>query len=389
MKKVSHGFFGMMFATLVLPYLPDVFPFLPFTVAGFNMTGWAWILMLATTLYYYARNPRSNFPISFWIPWVAYLFGYLLLNMSFMGLQLSLQYTLPIFVGVVASGFTYEREDYHWLFKWLLWISIGMLLIFFLSFFTTAVRLGHWAASVIFLSIPATVVLGVYFRTKDIKFLILFAMFFLIPFMMVTRMALLVFIVILTLHFANTRIIYKVFATILGVTVLLFVFNSKEFQEKTFYGGKGEISDISFNYYDADSGILNTSGRVAYLRYFEQGLKESPFFGNGPRADYYIMTAYTDLKEVHNDYLSVRYNYGYVGLALLLTGLVGSFLAVYRKHRRFMFIKEQYGFLMSSIVLTLFIAVFLFMYSDNILKYAVFFPNIFFAMMGMVFAERK
>ncbi|NTV93465.1 MAG: O-antigen ligase family protein, partial [Chlorobiaceae bacterium] len=207
-------------------------------------------------------------------------------------------------------------------------------------------------------------------------------------FLNMTRMAMLVFVVILLLHFANTRIVSKLFAGLIGALILFAVFNSESFQEKTFFEGEGNLSDISINYYDAGAR-MNTSGRGAFLQYFEKGLRDSPVWGNGPRSDYYVMHSFVDLNEVHNDYLSVRYNYGYVGLVLLLFGFAGSFMTTYSKYSSFRQLKDPYRFLVSSSVLILFFAFLMFMYSDNILKYTIFFPDIFFAMVGMVFAETE
>lgn len=387
MNRDFYGFYGMLFFTLVLPYVPLLLPFMPSSFAGFNMTGWAWILMFMTCIYYFVKNPRFTFPLVFWVPWVVYLFGYLLFDLSFLGLQLSLQYVLPLFVGIVASGFSYGREQYHWLFKWLMIIATVLFLMFmaghFLGFGT-----AHWAPTVIFLTIPGAVVLGVYFLTKDLRYLLWYGALFLVPFLIVTRMAILAFIVILLLHFANTRIVSKVFVGLLGAAVLLVVFNSQGFQEKTFFEGEGGLSDISLNYYEADAQ-MNTSGRSTFYRYFEKGLREAPLFGNGPRADYHVMHSFTGLNDAHNDYLSVRYNYGIVGLVLLLAAFAGTFLVTYRRYRVFRRLKEPYGFLTASTVLVLFLVFAMFMYSDNILKYTIFFPDIFFAMIGMVFSKSQ
>jgi hypothetical protein len=389
MKKHDvYSFYNWLFFTLLLPYVPVLLPFVPDSFAGFNMTGWSWMLMLSVSLFYYINNPRNNFPIIFWLPWLLYIFGYLLFHMSFLGLQLSLQYVLPIFVGVVASGFTYGKEEYHWLFKRLMIVSFGIFLMIIAGHTVPDFPQAHWATSVIFLAIPAALVLGVYFVTNKIKYLFLFGVFFLVPFLNMTRMAMLVFVVILLLHFANVKIVSKLFAGLISALVFIVVFNSAAFQEKTFFEGRGRLSDISINYYSADTR-MNTSGRGAFYQYFEKGLRDSPVWGNGPRADYYVMQSFVDLNEVHNDYLSVRYNYGYVGLVLLLFGFAGSFLVTYRKYRTFRQLKDQYRFLVSSSVLILFITFIMFMYSDNILKYTIFFPDIFFAMLGMVFAETE
>lgn len=388
MNRDFYGFYTWIFVTLALPYVPVVLPFFPSRFAGFNLTGWAWITMLMVCIYYFFKKPNSEFPVKYWIPWVIYLFVYLLFEMSFFGVQLSLQYVLPVFVGMVASGFRYGKEEFHWLFKRFMVLSFLMFVMFMLDYFVESFHTAHWATSSIFITIPAAVLIGLYFMTKKIKFLLFYGALFLVPFLNVTRMALLVFVVIFIAHFANYRILSKATYSVLGVLMLLAVFYSKEFQEKTFYEGEGALTDLSINYYEDSNGV-NTSGRRGFYRHFEKGLRQSPVWGNGPRADYYVMRSFTGLNDAHNDYLSVRYNYGYVGLGLLLYAFGGSFLSVYRRYRYYKREKEAYGFLIASTTLVLFFAFMMFMYTDNILKYTIFFPNIFFAMIGMVFAKPK
>jgi O-antigen ligase len=121
----------------------------------------------------------------------------------------------------------------------------------------------------------------------------------------------------------------------------------------------------------------------------DPGLKAAPLWGNGPRADNAYLTKITRMRggEAHNDYLSVRFNYGYVGLSLLLIGFAGSFVSLYKISRKY--IDSWYIWLISTSALSLYIAFLMFMYTDNILKYTIFFPNYFFAMIGIVYSLRK
>ena len=65
--------------------------------------------MLLVTLINLFITRSIEFPILFWLPWVLYMVVYLIIDFSFLGLQLTLQYTLPILIGVVASGFSLFR----------------------------------------------------------------------------------------------------------------------------------------------------------------------------------------------------------------------------------------------------------------------------------------
>jgi len=221
------------------------------------------------------------------------------------------------------------------------------------------------AATPMLLTVAASLMVGLYFMTKEIKYLVYFGLFFLFPFISVTRTAIAAFLAIFVLHFANHKIFGKILYGLVGLLLVILVFTSKGFQEKTFRGGQGHISDLSLNYYE--NNTVNNNGRDSWRNALEPGLKDSPVWGNGPRSDNEILIAITGLKtgEAHNDYLSVRYNYGYVGLGLLLFGFIASFGLLFGllKH-----LTDTWSYLIATSTLTLFISFLMFMYSDNILK---------------------
>jgi hypothetical protein len=370
-----------------MPFLPGMH-LLPWDIAGFNVTGWAWLIMLAVTLGYFLVHPKVKFPIAYWVPWILYMFVFLLMDPSFLGLQLTLQYLLPVFIGAVASGLEYDDRSVEWFYRGLLIFS-AVLLIIVISDHTVHIINNHqWAASAMVITIPAAILISKFFVTNSIKYLLFYGLLFLVPFLNITRMGILAFVVILFVYPGNGKILYKAMILVLGVLMLLMVFNSKSFQEKTFFEGQGELNEVSFNYYD-DNSKFNTNGRSSFYQYFEKGLSESPIFGNGPRADYYVMNSFSELKEVHNDYLSIRYDYGYLGLSLLFIGIIGTMVKVYERYRYFKRQKMIVGIMLSSVVLTLFIPLLMFMYSDNILKYTIFFPDIYFTLIGLVFADNS
>jgi hypothetical protein len=236
------------------------------------------------------------------------------------------------------------------------------------------------------LTVAASLMVGLFFMTKEIKYLLYFGLFFLFPFINVTRTAIAAFLAIFVLHFANHKIFGKILYGLVGLLLVILVFTSRGFQEKTFRGGQGHISDLSLNYYE--NNTMNNNGRDSWKNALEPGLKASPVWGNGPRADNEILIAITGLKtgEAHNDYLSVRYNYGYVGLGVLLFGFIASFYLLFGllKH-----LTDTWSYLLATSTLTLFISFLMFMYSDNILKYTIYFPDFFFAMIGIVFSIHK
>jgi hypothetical protein len=385
-ERQFYNFYRWVIVLAFMPYMNYAFPFIPQSIGPFNLSGYAWIIMLIVVMYYLQNKKKSAFPYLFWIPLYAYIFLYLLIDYSFPGLQLTLQYTVPFLVGVQASYFTYTKEKLSWLYGQLLILS-GIIVLMFA--FGELFRHG-WvpmeAQTPMLLSVTGAVTMGVFYQTRKILFLLVFICLFLVPFIAVTRMGIFVFLIIFIFHFANRGFVGKIMVAVIGLAMVMFVFNSKGFQEKTFYSGSGEVSDLSLNYYESGDQ-MNTSGRSSFMQYYEDGIKKSPVFGNGPRADIYVLKDVwggDHVSEAHNDYIAVKYNYGNIGLGLLLLGLIATFIDVYR-----MFSKETnpYKQLLQSTVMTMTLTFMVYMYSDNILKSTVLFTDLYFALIGMVYAK--
>lgn len=378
-------FYSSLLFTALLPYLPYILPFLPNQIFGFNYTGWAWMLMLMVTVVQLPNTRRVTFPGWAWLPWMVYMIVYIVVDFSFLGLQLTLQYLLPLLIGIMASGFTYSEEKLRWLFDWFIRLCVAVMIMFAIGRLFKGYTPAA-ASTPMLLSVAASLLIGIYYMTKENKYLVYFGLLFLVPFIDLTRMGIAAFLAIFILHFANRKITGKIFYGLLGLGLVIIVFNTKDFQEKTFYGGQGRMSDLKLNYYENEN--INTSGRSSWKNALEPGLKAAPIWGNGPRSDIKSLITVTGLKtgEAHNDYMSVRYNYGYVGLGLLLFGFGASFLALLGLLRQ---LTDTWSYLLATSTLTLFISFLMFMYSDNILKYTIYFPDFFFAMIGIVFSIHK
>jgi len=389
-ERHFYTFYSWLFFTAVIPYLGFLLPFLPVSLFGFNLVGWAWIIMLAAGLYFFSIQLSSvRFPILFWLPWALYLIGYIVVQYSFFGLQLTLQYLLPLLIGVVASGFTYNREKYRWLFKMLMRLSLFVLFLFAIGRVFRGGLTPYTAGTPMLLSIPAALCAGIFFLSAHVEFLVLFGAFFLVPILDMTRTGIAVFLMIPVLHLANRNILSKIIVGIAVFFVLAGIVNSQSFQEKSRYESakKLELSDISenLNYYENKN--IRSSGRMTFYDLLKPGLAEKPVFGNGPRADGLVLGKILNMErlgESHNDYLSVMYNYGYAGLSLLLFGFAATFLSMLSVLLRE---SDRYRILLITSTMTLLIGFLMFMYTDNILKYTVIFPDLFFAMAGMVYAR--
>lgn len=383
MERLTLNYFRILFLMSALPLIRSFLPFIPPEILGFNLSGWAWIGVFLTSVVYLFILKRITFPVWIWIPWMAFLVIYLAFDFSFLGLQLTLQYIVAVLVGFVSSGLKYNgfiiRKISRWLLYLVIAICISSLYFFIITLGQDDVSFG--AAQVMTLNVAAVIVLAVYFVTRKRRMLYLFALLAVFPIIQVTRMGLVMMFAIAPLHFANRKIRNKL---IMGGLVLIggiAVFYSDAFQKKTFFSGKGDISDaISFESNDN----FDTSGRTALYADVRLGIKKSPILGNGPRSDLKLLNKLNfQISEVHSDYLSVRYNYGLVGLVVLLITFAVQFLHLY-------FSSKKYKIVIFKIViysaLTLFIPLLGFMYSDNVLKYAIYFGNFHFALMGISYA---
>jgi len=343
--------------------------------------------MLIITLINIFITRRIEFSFMFWLPWVLYMVVYLFIDFSFLGLQLTLQYTLPMLVGIVASGFTYTEENLRWLLRWL-----SGLIAFVYTLFLWAILFGNgfmpgMSVMPMLFSIAVGLLAALFFITGRKLYFIYIVILFIAPVVEMTRTGIAAVAAVFVLHFANRNIKGKVIFGMIGVLALWLVFNSDKFQEATFYGGRGSLNNITLNYYDNPD--IRSSGRISWRKVLEPGLKAAPVWGNGPRTDNAYLSKISKKRggEAHNDYLSVRFNYGYVGLALLLFGFAGSFISLYRVSKRHR--DNWYLWLLSTSALTLYFAFLMFMYTDNILKYTIYFPNYFFALTGIVYSLKR
>jgi len=312
---------------------------------------------------------------------------YLVIDFSFLGLQLTLQYMLPLLMGLAASGFTYTEEDLRWLLRWLSGVIAFVYALFLWAVLFGSGYMPGMSIMPMLFSIAVSLLAALFYETGRKSYLIYIAILFIAPVSQMTRTGIAAIAAVFILHFANSNLKGKIISVLIGILALWLVFKSEKFQEATFYGGSGSLSDITFNYYENPK--INSSGRTSWQKALEPGLKAAPVWGNGPRADNVYLTKITKMRggEAHNDYLSVRFNYGYIGLVLLLLGFAGSFISLFnvaKQHKDNWYIR-----VISTSVLTLYFAFLMFMYTDNILKYTIFFPNYFFVMTGIVYSLKR
>ncbi len=352
-------------------------------IGPFALRGYLWLFFLFISILYILLNNKNSFPFFFWLPWLLYISVYVAIDYSFEGLQVTLQYIAPVAAGMAASGMRYNEKTIVRIgndFKWFAFFIFVYSMLYPLITRGIIIWSGASRTLVMTSCILGSLFLSYFFYTKQKKYLFFYALMPLISILGGARMGILSNLIIFPLHFSKInfykRILWILIALILGIVI----FYSKPIQRLMFFSGSGTLSDLRF-----DNENFQTSGRDFLYAVLDKNIAENPILGNGPRSDLFALRAAgLYIAEAHNDYRAVTHNYGYVGLGLLLLSIAFQFFHFYRQKIKQTLIKLYY-----YAALTSFIPFLTFMYSDNILKYTIYFGTIHFSIMGMVYSYTK
>jgi O-antigen ligase len=347
-------------------------------VGGFSIIGYSWVLMFLYSVVTILINRKINFPYLIWLPFILYFIGRLVADYSFSGMQVTLQYFTPIIAGFAASGFTYNEKTLQKIITYFKRFGIFLILISIFNPLIFGLKYGLGAHTVMTVIAVMTLLFSAFSVYKYRSTLLIACVMILIPFISVMRMAMLMTLLVFPLNFGRIKLSIRFIMLILFIGGSIYIFYSTSFQNKMFYSGQGRIQDISFSNPD-----FYTGGRSVLYDLLQEGIKESPYFGNGPRSELLqFKEASLQILETHNDYLAIRYSYGIIGLSILIFSLIMTFLILLRKKP-----KNKIVAVFRAAGLTLFIPFFGFMYTDNILKYTIFYGTIHFFFIAISFAD--
>lgn len=363
-------------------YLIFAASFLSFRVAGFSFQGYIWVFALLYAIYTFANNRRNRMPLVYILPWAIYLVLHLLFNFSFLGLQSTIMMLSPIFIGIAVSGFDYSEitaTDILGVFRKFTTVFIVFSFTFWILKFG---RFGFMtnAALVMTANILAAVAISDFYTYYKVKDLVKFGLLLLIPVLAVTRMAIFMSLLLIPLSFIRIRPQVRILTILVSIFIGSAVFFSVPVQEKMFYTGEGTIKDLSWG-----NKNFRSSGRSMINDILLSDMKSfNRYIGKGPREDVKLLKRKLNFPaiETHNDYLSTRYNYGYLGLGLFIAYNLYYFWAIFRMHRK---ITDYDLHILTASILVTFVTFGGFLYSDNVIRYNIYFTNIHFTLMGMVF----
>ena len=374
--KTTLNYFKVLFFSSLLGSLNSIIP-IPGNFLGFNLSGYAWILVFLVSIHYLLYIiKKSYFPFKIWVFWFVILFFYLIIDFSFVGLQGTLQFIVPIFVGTVTGGLKYNKATLRMILNYL---KILMIITFFSTTILSFIKYGFFgvgpATDAHLSALSGVITLTLFYHFRQRKYIVYYFLLVLIPILAVTRTGILVMLLIPFFHF------YKLFSSIKIVLLLIlfpmsiYIFYLPSVQEKMFFGGTGKINELVYG-----SDNFNTSGRSSVNEILIKEFNKSPFFGQGPRTDYFTLErAGIELKEAHNDYLQILTCYGVFGGLILLLSFIF--------HTKVIIRFQNYSHtekILKSTYLTLLLPFILLMATDTVLRLTYSFMNYFFAIAGIL-----
>lgn len=354
--------------------------------AGFGvpLTAVGWIVpLLVALITIISSTRRISLPYLFWLPWVCIVIGYLMVSHNENALQRSVMILTPLVVGVALSKSRISDSD----------LNVFLRLVKILTLFLAAVVIiytGLWQTGVLSggagtaaQSITASLLAALFatrFGCGLYRDLWWWMVVVSIPFLGLTRMAMFASAICMVITPAPMKITHRLSLTLLIILVGLPVFYSERMQNKMFISGEGDIWELS-----VDNENIQTTGRAAINAGLKAEVAQAPWLGHGANAsEEYIIEATEILRHPHNDWLRFAYDYGYLGVAFFLLGVIGQFSHALMRGFRAMG-EERVLYLTGACSL---VVQALLMLTDNVVLYAAFFGNLQFAILGLAYARR-
>ena len=356
---------------------------------GLNVSGLAWfVALLFSGVVILLRSGRITFPFMLWLPWMVLLLLYLsisdrsLLDPRVNPLQRTLQLMAPLAVAMAASAYRPSpdvvRESVDFLRRFAILLFIFLIVVVYALY---AAGGSGYAAQVMTCLLLALVFVNRYIIFRQKKDLLVYLLLSVIPVLAITRVVILTMLLSVPMSFARLGIAKRALTMGLFVVVGLAVFQLPHIQNKMFFSGSGEISDISL-----DNPDFATSGRSLIWEVLSGKAQQSPWFGHGTGAGETMTYSISSVGYPHNDWLLTLIDYGWLGVGVfLLCNLLMMFscLAASRKTRepetRFLFIAGASSFPLFFIV----------MFTDNIMVYASYFGIPQYVLIGLAFGALK
>jgi O-antigen ligase len=348
---------------------------------GYNGSGLVWLTALALALLTLVKNQfRTAFPIIIWMPWIAILVLGLLEGHEQASVQRTIMMICPLVVGMAVASFPVQPRQ---LAAFLRLLGLFAVLLWVVLAFRTPMFITVWGAPVAAAVMTSALIcafLAVEYTHVHRGYLVAWFLMLLPPIGCICRMASLASILTLPLTPARMALRYRVVLIVVGMALGLGFFHLPRVQQKMFFSGQGTLKDVRFSNED-----FRTNGRLAMREALWEGIAQRPVWGHGADASDAVSYETAEQVHPHNDYLRVLYDYGYVGLVVLLLAIALQVQDLWRRIPRQPVEVQIIGYTaVASFGLFL-----LFMATDNIIVYPAFFGNLQFTFLGLVYGSAR
>jgi hypothetical protein len=352
---------------------------------GFNITGISWVIPLVFSVYIIAnRIDKVTFPWLFWLPWIVLLIvNLLLLNYDLLDyrvspLQRTIQLLTPLLVGIAISTYRPTQAVVSEFIKKLQLFAYILLVVVAYTAITNFNMLAGFAAANMMVLLLCVFLANKYLFLKRRSDLFLWIILACIPLMSVTRMVITATLLSFPLSFSPMSIVRRIIFTLLIIMTGIAIFNLPAVQEKMFFSGHGDLSQVG------RSSDFATSGRFGMWNVLYTEAKNNFLLGHGTGAAETITYSFTSVGYPHNDWLLTFFDYGITGVAILSYGIfftIRQGLMAKNESRskeiRLLFLTATSAFIPLMIV----------MFTDNILVYASFFGMMHYLILGFGYAS--
>ncbi|PCJ57480.1 MAG: hypothetical protein COA79_15730 [Planctomycetota bacterium] len=372
---------------------------IPGGIGPIHFSGISWLIAIFFSIYLLIQNKfRCSFPLWTCLPWaLVLLFNITRLNYD-NSLQRLIMLLCPIIVGCAISTLYITEDMLKKYLQYLRYFCIAFFIIFAMKskiLFTLSLPDTTALAADVMIGMILISIFTITYFNGEKKDIYLIAGLLLVPFIAMTRMAMMTTALTLPLNFSKITFGKRAALCLLVLFAGIIALNTERVQKKMFYSNarnfkKQDMIKLFFkegvNMVDIikKNPNLATSGRGNMWKMVSRSTTSDPIFGKGIGACekfIYDMT-YHNAKYPHNDYLLTYFDLGIVGIV----GLISTILLL-MSHTLMTGLKatETTRVLLLAMSYS-FIPFLLMMITDNILVYSSFFGNLQYCTIGIAYA---
>lgn len=350
---------------------------------GFNVSGISWVVPLIVSAFIMvSRLSMVTFPWKLWLPWVLlliiqlFMLDYSLLEPRVIPLQRTAQVLTPLLVGMAVSTYRPPVEVLKKFFRVLrlfAYSEIAALLLVtgggLLDFKTAGLAAANM--TVLLLCVFFTNRYLLFNEKKDLQLWLLLAC---VPLLSITRMVIANILLTFPLAFSPMSIARRLTFLLIMLIAGIGIFQLPQIQQKMFYSGYGELSDIG------QSEDFATTGRSYMLELIYPEAQKEHWTGHGTGAGETMSYRISNLAHPHNDWLLTYFDYGVLGVGIYLACILFVIWHGYRAQKQ---TRDKNIRLLFLAGISAFIPYMIVMITDNIMVYASFFGMLHYTFLGL------